>query len=58
MPKYAFTKVKTGSFLLLLLLLLYPERGTVSELYHNRDIYIFEFSQDHVTKNQPVAVPV
>ena len=21
-------------------------------------IYIFEFSQDHVTKNQPVAVPV
>ena len=25
---------------LLLLLLLYPERGTVSELYHNRDIYI------------------
>ena len=42
MPKYAFTKVKTGSFLLLLLLLLllYPERGTISELYHNRDIYI------------------
>ena len=32
MPKYAFTKVKTGSFFLLLLL--YPERGTVSELYH------------------------
>ena len=41
-----------------LLFLLYPERGTISELYHNRDIYIFEFSQDHVTKNQPVAVPV
>lgn len=38
MLKYAFTKVKTGSFFLLLLL--YPERGTVSELYHNRDIYI------------------
>ena len=39
-------------------LLLYPEGGTTTELYHNRDKYVFEFRQGHVTKNQPVAVPI
>ena len=73
MLKYAFTKVKCGSvfffFFFNLLssghfplcfdhLLLYPEGGTTTELYHNRDKYVFEFSQGHVTKNQPVAVPI
>ena len=32
---------------------LYPEQGT---LYHERDT--FDFSQGHMTKNQPMAVPV
>ena len=36
--------------------LLYPERGTIAELYHARDT--FEFSQGLVTKNQPMIVPV
>ena len=31
-------------------MLLYPERGTIAQLYHDRDT--FEFSKDLVTKNQ------
>ena len=39
------------------LAVMYPERGTVvAQIYHNRDT--FDFSQGHVTKNQPMAVPV
>ena len=34
---------------------MYPERGT-AQMYHDRDK--FDFSQGHVTKNQPMAVPV
>ena len=38
------------------LAVMYPERGTVvAQIYHNRDT--FDFSQGHVTKNQPMAVP-
>ena len=34
-----------------------PKGGTLLVLmYHNRDT--FDFSQGHVTKNQPMAVPV
>ena len=34
---------------------MYPERGTVvAQIYHNRDT--FDFSQGHVTKNQPMEV--
>ena len=33
---------------------LYPERGTVAQMYHDRDA--FEFVQGHVSKNQPIAV--
>ena len=35
---------------------MYPERGTIAQMYHARDT--FDFSQDYVTKNQPMAVPV
>jgi len=35
---------------------MYPERGTIAQIYHARDT--FDFSQDYVTKNQPMAVPV
>ena len=35
---------------------MYPERGTIAQMYHDRDI--FYFSQGHVTKNQQMAVPV
>ena len=34
----------------------YPERGTIAQMYHDRDT--FDFSQGHVTKNQPMAIPV
>ena len=35
---------------------MYPERGTIAQMYHERDT--FDFSQGHVTKNQPMEVPV
>ena len=35
---------------------MYPERGTIAQMYHDRDT--FDFSQGHVTKNQPIAVPL
>ena len=35
---------------------MYPERGTIAQMYHDRDT--FDFSQGHVTKNLPMAVPV
>ena len=35
---------------------MYPERGTTAQMYHDRDT--FDFSQGHVTKNQESAVPV
>ena len=36
--------------------LTYPERGTIAQMYHERDT--FDFSQGDVTKNQPVEAPV
>ena len=54
-PKYAFTKVKTGSFFCCSCCIL---SGVQFLNCITIGIYIFEFSQDHVTKNQPVAVPV
>ena len=33
---------------------MYPERGTTI----NNDRDTFDFRKDHVTKNQPMAVPV
>ena len=38
------------------LVVMYPKWGTIAQMYHDWDI--FDFSQDHVTKNQPKAVPV
>ena len=35
---------------------MYPERGTVAQMSHDRDT--LNFSQGHVTKSQPMAVPV
>ena len=35
---------------------MYPEQGRIAPIYHDRDT--FEFSQGHVTKNKPMAVPV
>ena len=35
---------------------MYPERGTVAQLPHDRDT--LNFSQGHVTKSQPMPVPV
>ena len=35
---------------------MYPERDTIAQMYHDRDT--FDFSQGHVTKNQPMAVRV
>ena len=35
---------------------MYPERGTIAQMYHDRDT--FDFSQGHVTKNQEPAVRV
>ena len=35
---------------------LYPELGTIAQMYHNQDT--FNFSQGLVTKNQPLAVRV
>ena len=35
---------------------MYPERRTIAQTYHDRDT--FDFSRGYVTKNQPVAVPV
>ena len=32
-----------------------PERGTIAQMYLDQDT--FDFSQAHVTKNQPMAVP-
>ena len=32
------------------------ERGTIAQIYHDRDT--FHFIQGHATKNQPMAVPV
>ena len=32
------------------------ERGTIAQIYHDRDT--FHFIQGHVTENQPMAVPV
>ena len=37
-------------------IVMYPERGTIAQMYHDRDS--FYFIQGHVTKNQPMAVPV
>ena len=38
---------------------MYPEQGTIAQMYHDRDNRdTFDFSQGHVTKNQPMAVPV
>ena len=36
------------------LVLLYPKRGTIAQLYHDRDT--FEFSKGHVTKNQSPCI--
>ena len=35
---------------------MYPEWGAIAEMYHDRDT--FDFSQGHLSKNQPMAVPV
>ena len=35
---------------------MYCERGTIAKTYHARNK--FDFSQGHLTKNQPMAVPV
>ena len=35
---------------------MYPERGTIAQMYHEQDT--FDFSQGHVAKNQPIAVSV
>ena len=35
---------------------MYPERGTIFQMYHDRDT--FDFSQGHVTKNQAITVLV
>ena len=35
---------------------MYPERGTIAQVYLDRDT--FDFIQGHVTKLQPMAVPV
>ena len=31
---------------------MYPERGTTAQMYHDRDT--FDFSEGHETKNQPM----
>ena len=57
----SFTKKKTGCFFPAFChstfqhAVMYPERGQCL-MYHDRDT--FDFSQGHVTKNQPMAVPV
>ena len=38
------------------LVVMYPKWVTIAQMYHDWDI--FDFSQGHVTKNQPRAVPV
>ena len=35
---------------------MFPKRGTIAQMYHDPDT--FDFSQGHVAKNQPMAVPV
>ena len=35
---------------------MYPERGTIAQMYREQDT--FDFSQGHVAKNQPIAVSV
>ena len=35
---------------------MYPEQGTFAQMYHDWDV--FDFSQGHVTKNEPKAFPV
>ena len=62
----SFTKKKTGSvfpsfchatfYHALMFIVMYPERDTIAQMYHDRDS--FYFIQGHVTKNQPMAVPV
>ena len=38
---------------------MYPERGTIAEMCHDRDDRgTSDFSPGHVTKNQQMAVPV
>ena len=61
------SKVKTGSVFpafchatfhhsLIRRAVMYPERGTIAQVYLDRDI--FDFIQGHVTKHQPMAGPV
>ena len=63
----SFTKKKAGSVFpdfchttfhhALIGYLRYPEKGTIAQMYHDRDTY--DSSQGHVTKNKPImAVPV
>ena len=44
------------STMLLSRAVMYPKGGTITQMYQNRDTV--DFSQGHVTKNQPMAVPV
>ena len=39
---------------------MYPEWGTIAQMYHDgyHDGDTFDFMQGHVTKNQPMTVPV
>ena len=43
-------------FTMLWLRAVYLERGTIAQMYYERDT--FDFSQCHVTKDQPMEVPV
>ena len=62
----SFQKVKNGSVfpaychasstMLWSRAVMYPEQGAIAQMYHNRDR--FDLCQGHVTKNQPMAVPV
>ena len=35
---------------------MYPKQATFAQMYHDWDT--FDFSQGHVTKNEPMAAPV
>ena len=35
---------------------MYPDRGSITQVYLDRDT--FEFIQGHMTKHQPMTVPV
>ena len=64
----SFPKVKNGSVfpafcharstMLWSRVVMYPKRGTIAQMYHDRNTVHLILCQDHVTKNQPMAVPV